>query len=241
MSQQIAVITGASRGIGRAVALSLAAQNYHVALLARNEQALNALADEIIKAGNSASVHIVDMTHQQDVAEIIAAIAKTYQRIDVFVNNAGIVKAGTSQLSPAEFTELVNTNLLGAFYGLHAVVAVMQQQQKGYIFNLASRAGKVGLPFLGGYSASKFGLVGLSESLYKELVHSHIKVTAICPGLINTDMAKGFKGDPESLIQVSDIVKTIDYLLGLGSTVCVSEVMLECAMHVIEENPMKAI
>ena len=124
---------------------------------------------------------------------------------------------------------MLDTNLTAQFVFLSAVIPVMKEQKSGYIFNVASRAGKIGFAGSGGYSASKFGLVGLNESLYRELTPLGISVTALCPGWVNTNMAyeAGTTLKGKQMIQPDDLFKTIKWLLSLSPGACVKEVVLE--------------
>jgi NAD(P)-dependent dehydrogenase (short-subunit alcohol dehydrogenase family) len=229
----LAIITGAGRGIGKTCALGLASLGYQTVLIARNKNRLKEVAEEILN-NNSEEVPkpvIIEM----DVADFdktetaIQSVIKKFRRVDVLVNSAGIFYDGTSSISVKEFEELLATNLTAAFGLIKAVVPVMKKQGRGYIFNIASRAGKIGFADSGGYNASKFGLVGLSESLYRELSEFGILVTAICPGWVNTDMAfeAGTPISEDEMIQTSDIFKTIEWLLNLSPATRIKEIVIE--------------
>ncbi|MDX8338234.1 SDR family oxidoreductase [Draconibacterium sp. IB214405] len=221
-----AVVTGAGKGIGKTIAIGLAKLGYNTILVGRNKQNLENAAQEI---GSNAKVLQLDITDRPAVKEAIAKIVSEKGGIDILVNNAGIYFDGSVDLPDEEFEKMLKTNLTAQFSLLKEVVPVMKAQKSGYIFNVASRAGKVGFAGGGAYSASKFGLVGLSESLYRELNPLGIKVTALCPGWVNTDMAydAGTPLESEEMIQPEDLFKTIEWLLQLSPAACVKEVVLE--------------
>ncbi|KJF42888.1 SDR family oxidoreductase [Draconibacterium sediminis] len=223
---KIAVVTGAGKGIGKAVATGLAQLGYQTILVGRNKQNLEQVAQEI---ESTAKVLQLDITDKPAVKGAIAKIVSENGSIDILVNNAGIYYDGTVDISDDDFEKMLETNLRAQFSLLKEVVPVMKAQKSGYIFNVASRAGKVGFAGSGAYSASKFGLVGLSESLYRELNPLGIKVTALCPGWVNTEMAfdAGTPLESEEMIQPNDLFKTIEWLLQLSPGACVQEVILE--------------
>ena len=181
---KVALITGASKGIGKAIAIGLAQLNYQTVLIGRNNDDLIEVAKEINeKFGTKPTIAKLDITNSDAVKSTIQTIIKEHNRIDVLVNNAGVYFDGSVDISETDFTTMVETNLTAQFVVLKEIVPIMKSQKFGYIFNVASRAGKIGFVGNGAYSASKFGLVGLNESLYRELVPLGISVTALCPGL----------------------------------------------------------
>lgn len=237
--RKIAIVTGASSGIGKDIAFGLAEDGYRVVLTARREQRLKDVAAEMVRKLGLAEdctpiVRRLDVTDEADIRELVADIDREYGRIDLLFNNAGLGTSGSLELDVAELDRLLAVNLRGPFAMMKNVVPVMLRQKRGQIINLASKNGKVGVVGLGGYTASKFGLVGLSEVVYRELAAQGIKVTTLCPGWVNTDMAaqEGSPHNPADIIQTSDIMKTVRWLLGLGRTVSIMEVMLECSLDV---------
>ncbi len=226
---KVAIVTGASRGIGKAIALGMAKSGYQLVLISRKHTDLEDVSNKIKKAGGlKPEIFAVDITHQEEVEKMISEVMLKFMRIDVLVNNAGIHFGGTLELPLHDFKLMMDTNLTAQFMILQLVVPIMKQQQAGYIFNVASRSGKVGFPGTGGYCASKFGLVGMTESLYRELSPFGIKVTALCPAWVNTDMARqsGTALKAEDMIQPDDIYETIKWLLKLSPGTCVKEVVL---------------
>lgn len=241
MSTRTAIITGASRGIGKEVAFALAEEGYRVCLLARSKEKLRLAAQEITQkyhlSDNKKPLYYdIDVTNSDAVNHAIKDFISQTQHIDVVFNNAGIFLGGTSDTNPDDFQAMLNTNLTGAFNIIHAVTPYLKKAKTGYIFNLASIAGKSAESMCGAYSASKFGLVGLSDALRKELLQYGIKVTAICPSVVATDMTAGMDLPDDQKIQKSDIAKTILYLLKLSPSTSISEIVIECPSIMAERH-----
>jgi short-subunit dehydrogenase len=229
MKIKTAIITGASKGIGKACAIGLAQMGYRCILLARTKTLLQEVCHEINTNGGSAHFYDLDLTIDQDVQSCINDILMESSTIDVLVNNAGLYLPGSLDISTDEFRHLLDINLLSNYTLLKELVPTMKKQQSGYIFNISSRAGKIGFSGSGTYSASKFALTGLNESLYRALVPEGIRVTAICPGWVDTDMAQ-IAGSPlkgSEMIQPEDVFKTIYFLLQLSNGACIKELVME--------------
>lgn len=235
MNKKIAVITGASRGIGKAVAEYLAEKGYTVALIARNEKLLTQVHDQIIAKGGNASLYVTDVSDSSQVKTCIENIVNKYQKIDLLFNNAAILKRGTSDISDRDIDELLQINLHGAIYIAKYVAEQMKKQKEGYIINMSSIGGKIAQSFSGIYAASKFGLTGFNEALAKEMSFYGVKVTSICPSMTATEMTAGRRFKPEVMIQTSDIIKTVEYLLGLSKNATPIEVIIHC-LPFVEKN-----
>lgn len=235
----IAVVTGGSRGIGKAVAHELMDCGYQVILVARNIKNLEAAKEEFIKAHSLPEdkfpqLVAVDLLDEKKVMEAAEHIISKYGRVDLLFNGAGISITGTLEQDSETFNKLFAVNLRAPFLLMKAIIPLMVKQGGGRIINMASRNGKVAVSKLGGYSASKFGLMGLDESLYREFSAQGISITTICPGWVNTDMAAGEGGSmpPEKMIQPEDIAKTVRWLLSMTPSVRVMDVLLECSSDV---------
>ena len=188
-SQRIAVVTGASRGIGAAIAKSLAAQGRHVVLVARDVAKLAAVQSEIESAGGSASTHPCDMADAAAVAAMIEAVVDQHGRLDILVNNAGITRDGLiMRMSDEQFDEVINVNLRGVFAACRAVAKPMVRGKWGRIINISSVSGLVGNAGQANYAAAKAGIIGLTKSLGKELAGKNITANIVAPGFIETDM-----------------------------------------------------
>jgi len=233
---KVAVITGASRGIGACVAEGLAADGYALALTARSHGALKKLAETIDRNYKSALpvvTYPLDVQDNEAVEAMINSVKSKFGRIDLLFNNAGIAKLGNvDEMVVEDFDQVLAINLRGAFHFLRAVVPIMKQQGSGTIINIASDAGKNGYAGWGAYCASKFGLVGLSESLYKELSSYGVKVTAICPGWVDTEMAKVSNLHSEEMISPKDILNTVRWLMSLSPAAIVKELVIGCISEV---------
>jgi len=192
MSEKLALVTGASRGIGKACALELAKAGYDIIVnYAGNVDAANKTVEEIKALGVDAEAVRFDVSNQADVEENISKIVEKYGRIDVLVNNAGITRDGLfMRMSAENWNAVINTNLTSAYYVSQPVVKVMMKQRSGAIVNMASVVGVSGNAGQANYSAAKAGLIGLTKTLAKELGSRGIRVNAVAPGFINTDMTK---------------------------------------------------
>lgn len=221
MSEKLALVTGGSRGIGKACALELAKAGYDVVInYAGNVEAANKTVEEIKALGVDSAAYRFDVSNQEEVEASVAQIVEKYGRIDVLVNNAGITRDGLfMRMSAENWNAVINTNLSSAFYVSQPVVKVMMKQRSGAIVNMASVVGVSGNAGQANYSAAKAGLIGLTKTLAKELGSRGIRVNAIAPGFINTDMTKDLDtskftdfiplkrlGEPE------DIAKAVKFL-----------------------------
>ena len=221
MSEKLALVTGGSRGIGKACALELARAGYDVVInYAGNEEAANKTVEEIKALGVEAAAYKFDVSNAEQVNAGIAEIVEKFGRIDVLVNNAGITRDGLfMRMSEENWNAVINTNLSSAFYVSQPVVKVMIKQRSGAIVNMASVVGVSGNAGQANYSAAKAGLIGLTKTLAKELGSRGIRVNAVAPGFINTDMTKDLDTSKfldfiplKRLGEVEDIAKTVKFL-----------------------------
>jgi len=187
---QVAVVTGAGRGIGHAIAIRLAKEGARVASVSRTEANAQKTADEINTArADSAKAYAVDVADQAAVQKAAAQIFEDFGRVDILVNNAGVTRDGLSmRMSMDDWDTVLNTNLKGAFNFIQAVMRPMIKQRSGRIINISSIAGLIGNAGQANYAASKAGLIGLTKTLARELASRGITVNAVAPGLIETDM-----------------------------------------------------
>ncbi|MCB0338004.1 MAG: SDR family oxidoreductase [Bdellovibrionales bacterium] len=231
-SLPLAIITGAGRGIGRAVACALSKNGYRVALIARDETELEATAQECRNhhsdTPDAAVVFPLDVVDQAAVTSCVEKLLNDYGEVDLLFNNAGMFVEGTSDIDSKEFERMIDVNLKGCFYFLQAVIPSMKKRRSGYIFNLSSYVGVEALPGIGAYSATKFALNALSQSLFKELVPLGIGVTAICPSWVNTVMAQSAPLADEDKIQPEDIADTVLYLLQLRRGAAIEKIVISC-------------
>jgi 3-oxoacyl-[acyl-carrier protein] reductase len=187
---QVAVVTGAGRGIGHAIAVRLAKEGARVASVSRTEANAQKTADEINAArADAAKAYSVDVADQAAVQKAAEKIFEDFGRVDILVNNAGVTRDGLSmRMSMEDWDTVLNTNLKGAFNFIQAVMRPMIKQRSGRIINISSIAGLIGNAGQANYAASKAGLIGLTKTLARELASRGITVNAVAPGLIETDM-----------------------------------------------------
>jgi 3-oxoacyl-[acyl-carrier protein] reductase len=201
MNHRIALVTGASRGIGRACALGLARAGAKVALAARQTDKLEEVAAEIRAGGGDAFVVPLDLSAQDSIKQGIAKVAKEFGRIDILVNNAGVTKDGLAlRMKADDWNFVLQTNLTGAFFCIQQVISPMIRERWGRIVNISSVVGEAGNAGQANYVASKAGLIGLTKSLAQELGSRNITVNAVAPGFIETDMTAGLKDDLKAKI-----------------------------------------
>lgn len=192
MTNRTALITGASRGIGRACALALAQAGARVALAARNVGQLEELGGVIRSQGREAFVVGLDLASADSIKEAAARTSKDFGRIDILVNNAGITKDGlTLRMKKDDWDLVINTNLTGAFLMCQQVLPGMMRERWGRIVNISSIVGETGNAGQANYAASKAGLIGLTKSLAQEMGSRNITVNGIAPGFVETDMTQG--------------------------------------------------
>jgi 3-oxoacyl-[acyl-carrier protein] reductase len=187
---QVAVVTGAGRGIGHAIAVRLASEGARVASVSRTEANAQKTAEEInVSRADAAKAYAVDVADHAAVQKIGAGILEEFGRVDILVNNAGVTRDGLSmRMSVEDWDTVLNTNLKGAFNFVQALMRPMIKQRSGRIINISSVSGLIGNAGQANYSASKAGLIGLTKTLARELASRGITVNAIAPGLIETDM-----------------------------------------------------
>ena len=230
MSEKLALVTGASRGIGKACAIELAKAGYNIAVnFAGNVDAANKTVEELKALGVQAEAFKFDVSNKEEAQKGVDAILEKFGRIDVLVNNAGITRDGLfMRMSAENWDAVINTNLSSAFYVSQPVVKVMMKQRSGAIVNMSSVVGVSGNAGQANYSAAKAGLIGLTKTLAKELGSRGIRVNAIAPGFINTDMTKDLDtskftdfiplkrlGEPEDIAKaVKFLAVDADYVTG---------------------------
>jgi 3-oxoacyl-[acyl-carrier protein] reductase len=189
MEKKTALITGASRGIGKACAQALAAAGHRTVLAARSIAKLEEVAAEIRAAGSETFVIELDLASSESIAAGFSKATKEFGHIDILVNNAGITKDGLAvRMKKPDWEAVLNTNLSGAFFAIQQVLPAMMRERWGRIVNISSVVGEMGNPGQANYVASKAGLIGLTKSLAQELGSRNITVNAVAPGFIETDM-----------------------------------------------------
>jgi len=200
---QVAVVTGAGRGIGHAIAIRLAGEGVRVACVSRTEANAKRTADEInIIRADAAKAYAVDVADHATVQKIGAQILEDFLKIDILVNNAGVTRDVLAmRMSLEDWDTVINTNLRGAFSFTQSIVRSMIKQRGGRIINISSVIGLIGNAGQTNYAASKAGLIGFTKSLARELASRNITVNAVAPGFVTTDMTVGLSDEIKSTIQ----------------------------------------
>ncbi|YCH29754.1 SDR family oxidoreductase [Erwinia sp. PK3-005] len=236
MSGKVVVITGASSGIGEATARLLSAAGAYVVLGARRLDKLTALADEITAAGGKAEVVQTDVSNRQDVEALVGKAVEVFGRIDVLINNAGIMpNSRLDQLQVDDWERAIDINLKGTLYGIAAALPFMKQQKSGHVINVSSTSGHRVRPTSAVYSATKFAVRAISEGLRMEMTPYNIRSTIISPGPVDTDLPSSVT-DPavaeqvrkihEIAISVETLAETIAFAINQPETVDINEIVV---------------
>lgn len=236
LSNQVAVVTGASRGIGRAIAMKLAAGGADVACLARSVAGVEPVAAEIRAMGRRAWTVAVDVADPASVLAAAGAVTEQAGRVDILVNNAGVTRDGlVMRMSDADWDTVLQTNLRGAFLFIRALSRGFLKQRSGRIINIASVIGLMGNAGQANYAASKAGLIGLTKSVAREFGSRGITCNAIAPGFIETDMTAALADDIRQALlkqiplaafgQAEDVAEAALYLAGPGGRYVTGQVL----------------
>jgi len=228
LTGQVAVVTGAGRGIGAAIASKLAQMGAHVVLCGRSRAPLEATAAAIVGSGAKAEVSECDVMDLPSVEAVAAHVEQTLGRTDILVNNAGVggFSSPLHEMPPDSWERVINTNLRGVYYTMRAFAPLMIRARRGHIVNISSLAGKNPLPNGAAYAASKWGLNGLSYSVAEELRAYNIRVAVVCPGSVNTDLSPHTGKDPSKLLQPEDVAHVVAMLVTQAPQSFASEVLL---------------
>jgi 3-oxoacyl-[acyl-carrier protein] reductase len=220
-----ALITGGGKGIGRALAVALAQEGVDIALMGRSAGSLESVAKELNGMGVKVAYATADVSDMNAVNTAVTHLTKELGEIDILINNAGIAAfGGFLELEPAQWEQIIQVNLMGVYYVTRAILPGMIERKTGDIINISSTAGQRGAPLTSAYSASKFGLLGLTESLMLEVRKHNIRVSALTPSTIATDMAKDLNltdGNPDKVLQPEDLAEFVVAQLKLNRRVLV--------------------
>ena len=213
LANKKAIITGGSRGLGKATAIAFAKQGINVAITGRNEERLLSTVAELKTYGIQATYAVFDVSNYSEVKKGIQNIITTFGTVDILVNNAGIAAFGTfNEMKVEDWTQIIQTNLMGMYYVTKEVLPYLIEKNEGDIINISSTAGLSGNPTTSAYSASKFAVMGMSESLMKEVRKNNIRVCTLTPSTIASDMSLELgitDGNPEKVLQPDDFAELI--------------------------------
>ena len=224
---KVALITGGGSGIGLAITKLLLTEGMRVAICGRDEEKLRKAENGLKAFGKNLMTMPADVSIRTEVNRWVNTAAKQFGRINVLVNNAGVALwAEVEDITDEHLDYQLNVNLRGPLYCSQAVLPGMKEQQSGYIINISSICGKFGFTGTTAYSASKFGLMALSDSLREEGASCNIKVTAICPGYVATPLVADAPVPQEEMIQPEDIARAVVFLLNLSDYAVVKEIVI---------------
>ncbi len=235
MDRKTVFISGASSGIGEALAIKLAKLNYNVSLGARRLDRLNRVKSEIESFGGKVIIHHLDVTDLNNFQDAIDKTVEAFGQIDVLINNAGVMPISyLSELKINEWNQMIDVNIRGVLHGVASVIPHMSERKKGHIINISSMAGHIVLPSTAIYSATKFAVRAISEGIKQEF-RGIIKVTTICPGYVKTELAENIsnqsikdrvKAAHETALTAEDIARTIAFVLEQPDSMAINEIQI---------------
>ena len=232
MPERAALVTGGSRGIGRAIAEALIEDGYAVTITGRKPESVERAVAELRDAGADVEGIALDHSDADAPAAIVAAHADRFGRLDVLVNNAGVGIGASAVEHRTRFVDMqldVNVRAMILFYreAIPLLTAAAEQNGQSHVINLSSISGKSGQPWLSVYSATKAAVVGYTEAMSKELASVHVKSTALCPGFVDTEMVDYMKEQlpPEQMIQPQDIVAGVRFVLRMSRGCTIPEIV----------------
>jgi 3-oxoacyl-[acyl-carrier protein] reductase len=245
LEKQVAIVTGGSRGIGRAICLSLSRRGATVVACARNEAALKTLADDAKEERHAGRIEprVLDVGDRDAINRLVDTVSDVHERIDILVNNAGITHDGLLMgMEDDQFESVLTTNLRSAFWLTRAVSRTMVRRRYGRIINISSVAGMMGNPGQANYAASKAGLIGMSKSVAKELGRRKVTCNVVAPGFITTDMTAVLSDDLKANVQkliplgrlgeVEEVAEVVAFLAGGAASYITGQVIVvDGGMH----------
>lgn len=228
LHNQIAVITGSGQGIGAAIATVLAGLGAHAVLCGRKRAPLEETASAIKAVGKHASIVECDVSSFASVESLAETVERSFHRLDILVNNAGIMglQGPLHELPPEAWDNIFNTNLRGVYYTIRSLAPIMIRAGRGHIINISSLAGKNPVANAAAYSASKWGLNGLSYSVAEELRRHNIRVSVICPGSVHTEFSPHAGKNTEKMLQANDVAHAVEMIVTQAPQSFMSEILL---------------
>ncbi len=216
LASKVAIVTGASRGIGRAVSVALAQEAATVVLAARSIQKLQETADKVTEAGGKAEIVVTELTEEESIKNLVKVTNEKFSRLDILVNNAGVThSAKLEQTATEDWERCMQVNARAPFILCREALPLLKKSQAGYIINIASVVGVKGYPLQSAYTSSKHALRGMTISLAEELKGSNIRVHLLCPGGVDTELVQKVRPDikRDELMQPEEIAELVLYLV----------------------------
>lgn len=227
---KLAIITGGSRGIGYSIAEKFAQMGFNLILMAKTASNLASAKQGLLKINANISIETiaVDFSDSAAVESVAQTITEKHSNIDILVNSAGVLSIEFEHASAATLSTLFAVNCISTMVLTNAISEQMKQARSGYIINIASLAGKSHLPKIGAYAATKAALISYSESLYKHLLSHNVKVSCLCPSVVNTEMTDDGRIANQDKIQTDDLVNAVAYILSLGKGAQLPQLDIDC-------------
>jgi NAD(P)-dependent dehydrogenase (short-subunit alcohol dehydrogenase family) len=216
LASKVAIVTGASRGIGRAISVALAKEAATVILAARSVEKLQETAEKVSQAGGKAEIVVTELTEEESIKNLVKTTDEKFNRLDILINNAGIThSAKLEQTTTEDWQRCINVNARAPFILCREALPLLKQSHPAHIINIASVVGVKGYPMQSAYTASKHALRGMTISLAEELNGSNIRVHLLCPGGVDTDMVGSVRPDipKKDLIKPGEIAELVLYLV----------------------------
>ncbi|MBW8183734.1 SDR family NAD(P)-dependent oxidoreductase [Shewanella nanhaiensis] len=227
---KLAIITGGSRGIGYSIAEKLAQMGFNLILMAKTANNLTSAKQALLEINPNISIETIaiDFSDSAAIESVAQTITEKHTNIDILVNSAGVLSIEFEHASAATLSTLFSVNCISTMVLTNAICEQMKQARSGYIINIASLAGKSHLPKIGAYAATKAALISYSESLYKHLLPHNVKVTCLCPSVVNTEMTDDGRIANQDKIQTDDLVNAVTYILSLGKGAQLPQLDIDC-------------
>ena len=216
LASKVAIVTGASRGIGRAISIALAQEAATVVLAARSTEKLHEVAEKVTKAGGKPEIVVTELTEEESIKNLVKTTNEKFSRLDILINNAGVThSAKLEQTATEDWQHCINVNARAPFILCREALPLLKKSQASYIINIASVVGVKGYPLQSAYTSSKHALRGMTISLAEELKGSNIRVHLLCPGGVDTDMVGSVRPDikKDELINPEEIAELVLYLV----------------------------
>ncbi|MHB8278608.1 MAG: SDR family oxidoreductase [Candidatus Humimicrobiaceae bacterium] len=229
LNHKTAIVTGASKGIGKAISIALAKEGVNIVLAARSEEKLMEVKKDIGSFNGNSLIIPADISKEKDILNLFNKTKKEFGKLDILINNAGIlIKGNLVDFSVEDYDKIMNVNLKGVFLSCQQALKIMIPQKNGFIINISSNAVFKGYPEQSVYSASKYGIVGLTKSISNEVQKDGISVALIYPGGVDTELISYARPDIDKsvLIPPEDIAKTVIYMLKLSDNSWVDEICI---------------